>query len=174
MLTLTSSTLSPVVTGFGGLVGDQQITGNGSLSDQLTITRNTPAAEGTGTRTDLLTMTFTAQLLGALGSSPQLSGDTSLSYTVNFASDFLTFPNGEHDFSMTFSSWDSGLQLSNQHLGDSTSQYYQAAAAAGAGTFAANTVAIPEPSTLVLGFVGALSLLIGWARTMLVRRKNPA
>ena len=29
---------------------------------------------------------------------------------VNYQSDFLTFPNGEHNFSLTFSSWTTALQ----------------------------------------------------------------
>jgi hypothetical protein len=160
-LRLTSSTKDAVVI-FGGVIGDQQILGNGDLPNVLTITRNTPAAEGLGTRTILLQMTFTAQLLGALNSNPQLSGDTSIGYTVNYSSDFITFPGSQHSFSLTFSSWTPGLTKAND--------FYAAATAAGAGTFASNTFSTPEPGTFALLSFGALTLAIpAWRRR---RRKG--
>ncbi len=167
MLALTSSTLSPVLTAFAGAVGDQQILGNGAFVDTLSITRNTPAAEGNGSRTNLLTMVFTGQLLGAIGGAPQLSGDTTLAYTVTFNSDFLTFSGTSRQFSLTFSSWTSGLQLSTRE-GD---HYFQSATANGTGTFAANTTPVPEPSALILAMIGLFILLCGYGRK---RRGQPA
>ena len=78
MLTLTSSTISPVQTGFGGSVAEQLINGSGLLTDALSIMRDTPAARGPAVRTNLLTLTFSAQLLGLVGGTPQLSGSTDL------------------------------------------------------------------------------------------------
>ncbi len=45
----------------GGIVGTQTFNGQ---TNTITITRDTPAAEGTGTKTNLLTITFTGTLLG--------------------------------------------------------------------------------------------------------------
>ena len=77
--TLTSSSTSDVATGFSDSIDDQQIMGNGEMTDVLAITRDTPAAEGSGSRTNLLTMTFTGQLFGEIGGlTPQLSGSNAL------------------------------------------------------------------------------------------------
>lgn len=164
-LSMTSSTLSPANTFASGLIGQQLVDGSGSLSNTITITRDAQAAEGTGTRTNLLTVTFTAQLLGAMGgATPQLSADTTLGFTVNYSSDFLTFSNGSHNFSLTFSSWSPGLSLST--LEDN---YFANATAAGAGTFAAGATVIPEPSTLILA-LGSFSALCMRRRSTKNRR----
>jgi len=79
MLTLTSSTTAAVQTAnvFGETLGNQQVFGNGAAGDTLTITRDTPASEGSGARRDLLTMSFTGGLLGQLeASTPSLSGNS--------------------------------------------------------------------------------------------------
>jgi hypothetical protein len=159
-LTMTSSSKQAVQTAFSNTVGNETFDASGALSDVLAITRNTAAAEGNGSRTNLLTMTFTGQLLGFIGgANPSLSGDTALSATVTFTSDFLTFDNGEKNFSLTFSSWGdprlgNGLQLAFSNL----FQSFLPATAAGAGTFAANVVATPEPSTIALAAIGCIAL----------------
>ena len=144
---------------------------SGSLPNAIIITRDTPAAEGFGTRTNLLTVTFTnSTLLGIVGSSaPQMSADTATGggVTVNYSSDFLTFPNGEHNFSLTFSSWTSvlqqGLTSGLNVAGTSPNLFFTSATAAGTGTFGGNAVAVPEPSTLALGGLGLVAL-VGLAR----------
>jgi hypothetical protein len=173
-LTLTSSTLSPVQTAFGGAIGDQQILGNGALADVLTITRDTPF----NGHSLLLRMDFTGQLLGAIGGAPQLSGDNTIGsplYTVTFTSDFLTFSPTltSRQFSLTFSSWTGGLQLSSKpgENPDGGVPYFQSATANGTGTFAANATAVPEPTTLTLGMVGLSVLLVGYLRK---RRGRPS
>ena len=136
---MTASTLQPVTTGFGGLVGAQVFDGAGALPNSISIIRDSPAAEGFGTRTNLLTVTFTnSTLLGIVGSSaPAMSADTATGggVTVNYTSDFLTFPNGEHNFSLTFSSWTSfaqqGLPGGLQINGESPSLFFASATAAG-------------------------------------------
>jgi len=158
-LSMTSST-KDAASVLGGVVGLQNFGANaGSLSNSISITRNTPAAEGTGTRTNLLTVTFTAQLLGAInGRTPQVSADTGLSYTVNYTSDFLTFDNNAgRDFSLTFSSWTNtgngnGLALA-------ASNFFQSATASGTGTFDGAAI-VPEPAALVLGLLGAAAILV--------------
>jgi hypothetical protein len=157
-LTLTSSTKA-AVTNFGpNIIGDQAINGDGSFINKLTITLVTPIAEP---GSNLLTVTFVGQLLGALNGAPQLSADTQVvGETVTFSSDFLTFSGAQRQFSLTFSSWNGGLQI--------TPPFFQATTAAGAGTFAANATFVPEPSTFAMGIIGLTMVLVGFGR----RRRN--
>lgn len=162
-LTLTSSTVDPVVTGFGGTQGLQTFNGSGLLNDALSITLDVPAAEGGGTRTNLLTMDFTGGLLGEInGLTPSMSGNTNLGDTITYTSDFLTFkPPETNNFSLTFTSWVStgdggGLEI------DSLDNYYNSATAQGVGTFDTSVgVSFPEPSGWMLAAFSALSLLAG-------------
>src|SRR5262249_18503887 len=137
----------------------------------IQIIRTAPAAEGSGSRTNLLTVTFTSQLTGILdGRTPQLSANTSLGFTVNYTSDFLTFPNGEKDFSLTFSSWASaadgnGLELTTLL----TSWNFASATAAGAGTFS-GTAIVPEPATLTMAGIGLVLSAIAVVRQRKRRR----
>ena len=141
-----------------GAVQDEQIfNGSGTFSDTLSITRDTPAAEGNGARTNLLTLTFSGPLEGRIGgSTPSLSGNTSLGDTVTYTSDFVTFAEStQQDFEMAFSSWTPALALA----GDGN---FTAATAAGAGTFdfSAGSVIVPEPTQMpwvVLGLGLALT-----------------
>jgi hypothetical protein len=159
MLSMTTTSTTPYISTpipqLSTTIGSQQY--SQILSDTITITRDTP--EGPSSLTNLLTVTFTGQLLGVLGGrTPQFSADTGLSYTVNYSSDFLTFNNSaEKDFSLTFSSWTNtsgggGLALS---LLDSLS--FASATASGTGTFD-GTATVPEPATITLGLVGLLML----------------
>jgi hypothetical protein len=171
-LSMISSTTNPVTTGFGGAVGAQVFNGLGSLPNGIAITRDTPAGEGLGTKTNLLTVTYTnATLLGIINSSaPQMSADTATGggVTVNYSSDFLTFPNGEHNFSLTFSSWTSigvqGLPGGLQVAGVDPNLFFQSATAAGAGTFGGNAVVVPEPSSIALAGLGLVALVYGLRR----------
>ncbi|HEY1921485.1 MAG TPA: hypothetical protein VGG44_01870 [Tepidisphaeraceae bacterium] len=164
MLTLTSSTIGPVST--LAVFTGQDIDESGSLEDVLTITRDTPAAEGNGARTDLLTMNFTGILFGLSGTAtPQLLGNTSgvAASTVLYSSDFFSFTSStQRDYSLTFSSW-----LTNSDgngLEDSaTDNYFASATAAGVGTFDSDVVSvttgIPEPATLAMAAMFAPMLL---------------
>jgi hypothetical protein len=169
-LTLTSSTTKAVTPAGGGIVASQLIDGSGAVkTDTLTITRDTPAAagEGTGSRTNLLTMVFTGDLIGVVGgSTPELFGDTALSDTVTYSSDFLNFSSAtEEDFNLALSSWDP-LVTPPAGLGIAADGYYNSAGAAGVGTFdfqGAATV-IPEPTSTALAAVGGLLLVVGCGR----------
>jgi hypothetical protein len=176
-LTLTSSTVEPVsvVTAFGRQISDQEVFGNGNATDTLSIIRDTPAAEGTGSQTDLLTMTFTASLLGSLGDrTPSLSGDTGSGDVVTYASDFISISStAEDDFNIAFTSWTSildgdGLERSAT-AGDN---YFASATAAGAGTFDSTltpvvTSSTPEPAVATIGMAAGIMML-------LLRRRHAA
>ena len=156
-ISLTSSTKSPI-TVFSDGSASEKITGLGQVVDVLTITRNTAAAEGTGSRTNLLTMIFTGKLSGDIGGdTPSLSGGTALGNTVNFTSDFLTFANAaQENFNLAFSSWvPDGLTAS---VNDN---YFTTAASASAGTFdfGVLSVSVPEPTSLPLVVAGGLVLI---------------
>ncbi len=167
-VTLTSSTMGAVATGFSDSIDDQQIMGNGETTDVLAITRDTPAAEGSGSRTNLLTMTFTGQLFGAIGGlTPQLSGSNA-AYTVTYASDFLTFAGStERDYSLTFTSWTTIANDANDGLGlmPSADNYFEAATAAGSATFDSNVVTVAPEATTFASMVGA-------SLPMLARRRR--
>jgi len=166
-VTMTSSTLSTVQTAFSGTLGDQQVMGNGALTDVLAITRTAPANEGSGARTNLLTMTFTGQLVGAIGGlTPQLSGGT-VTYTVNFTSDFMSFAgSSQRDFSMTFTSWTTTANDANNGKGleIAADNYFESALAAGAATFDSDKVTVPEATTF--------ALVMGALIPMLARRRG--
>ncbi len=160
-LTLTSSTKDPVAI-LGSIIGFQKILADGDFSPNvLTITRNIAVPEGIGTHNILLQVTtFKGQLLGVLGSNPQLSADTTISgNTVVYYSDFLTFPGGEHSFSLTFSSWTPGLTQIGGGI------FFAPSTAAGAGTFAGSAIYVPEPGSFALLSFGAITLAIpAWRR----------
>lgn len=165
-LSMTSSTTGAASTGFGGLVGAQGFDGTGSLPNSISIIRDTQAAEGSGSQNNLLTVTFNnATLLGIIGSSaPSMSSDTALpGVTITYTSDFLTFPNGEHNFSLTFSSWTGAQGAGGLQIGGvDPALFFLSATAAGAGTFGGNAM-VPEPGTISLAVIGLVAL-VRWAR----------
>jgi MYXO-CTERM domain-containing protein len=158
-MTMTASTTAPVVTGFGGTVGSQLFDGKGELQNIIQFTRNTPAAEGNGTRTNLLTVTFTAQLTGMLGGeTASLTADTLTGYSISYSSDFLSFsPNLQANFNIALTSWQMlfALASSTALSVDDATQNFSTGTAAGAGSFAGvPSVSIPEPSSLLLALLG--------------------
>jgi hypothetical protein len=173
-MTMTSSTTAPVVTGFGGTVGSQLFDGKGELENVITFTRNTPASEGFGAHTNLLTVTFTAQLTGMLGGqTASLTADTLTGYTVSYTSDFLSFsPDADAHYNLEQTSWltpnaFAAVAASGPLAIDSTSQNFFAALATGAGSFAGgSSVSIPEPSTCVLAVLSLTFLGLAGRRRL--------
>jgi hypothetical protein len=161
-ISMTSSTTNDVSTAFGGTFADQHIDGSGKFTDVIRITRNTPAAEGAGSRTNLLTVTFTGDLTGPIGgTTPTLSADSTTNDTVTYTSDFVNFAQSTvQDFSMAFSSWDP-LVTPPTGLGVNADNYYNSATTAGAATFdfQIGSNVIPEPTSFsLLGLVGLVML----------------
>lgn len=156
-LSMTSSSVTAASV-LGTVVGVQNFGGGGTVTNTITITRNSPAGEGTGSKTNLLTVTFTGQLLGAInGRTPQFSGDTGLGYTVQYSSDFLTFnDNVEKDFSLTFSSW---ANAGNGNGLAVDTKYFFSASASGTGTFDASVTPVPEPAAWLLGAIGLFAMV---------------
>jgi MYXO-CTERM domain-containing protein len=149
-LTLTTSTGQTVTLALSNSLGQEIF--NLPAGDTLTLTRDTPAAEGNGSRDILLQMTaFTGQLDGAINShAAVLTGSTATGDSISYASDFLDFTTvTAKDYSLNFTSWNttpggSGLGV------DPVSNFYNAATAAGTGSFDAGpsiTVVVPEPVT---------------------------
>lgn len=131
-------------------------TGSGSSRKQLfdtvtsgsiSIIRDTAAAEGTGTRKNLLTVSFTNAELDASELGGSFTFKSNVNSTISYSSDFVTFrPNADKDFSFSFSgaspTFDSVLGSSGRNSRFS-----------GTGTFAVQPV--PEASTwamMVAGF----------------------
>jgi hypothetical protein len=162
-LTFTSFTsLGPTISSNGF---DNVFNGSGVNSAMITITRDTPAGEGNGGRNILLQVIFTPYTFSGSGGSGGLSS-SSLSGTVTFLSDFLTFsPSLERDLGITFSSIIPGLSIgANGFLNDFT--------AAGTGTFSSNPVPtfIPEPSTyMMMGVALAGAMAVGLRRRRFAR-----
>ncbi|HTQ39379.1 MAG TPA: hypothetical protein VMJ32_10140 [Pirellulales bacterium] len=168
-LSMTSSTKT-ISTVLGGVVGSQPITGAGTVTDTISIIRSTPANEGSGSRTNLLTVTFTGQMIGVMeGRTPQVSADTLLSgNSVTYSSDFLTFsPSAERDFSLTFSSWTN--TGNGNGLEQAADLFFAGALASGTGTFD-GAATVPEPAAMTLGAIAAVMLVLS-ARHLTGQRK---
>lgn len=159
-MTFTSFTsLGATVAG----TGVSEIFNGGSI---ITITRDTPAAEGNGSRTILLQAIFTPYTFTGSGGSGGFSA-SSLSGTVTFSSDFLDFSSAiQRDVGVSFSSIIPGLSIDpSGFLSDFT--------AAATGTFSSNPtpVFIPEPSTYgMVGAVGVFGLIVLARRRRLLQR----
>lgn len=127
-------------------------------SGSITITRDTAALEGIGSRTNLLTVSFTNASLDAAQSAGAFTFSTSADSTISYSSDFLDFSHTTmRDFSFSFSGASPTFQAA---LGSSSRN----TRFSGTGTFASDpaplTFGVPEASTwamLVVGFgaVGA-------------------
>jgi uncharacterized repeat protein (TIGR01451 family) len=71
----------------------------------LRVVRDTPAAEGSGNRTNLLTVQFTGTISGAAGGDSAILSGGSAGDTVTFTSDFLDFSSAtERDLTLSHSS----------------------------------------------------------------------
>jgi len=175
-ISLTSSSTKAVVTGFGGTIAQQAIDNSGSLTDVIKITRTTPASEGGGSKTNLLTVTFTGHLQGPVnGTTPSLSAATTAGDTVTYSSDFLSFAQAtQEDFNVAFSSWAPLITPPTGLNVDSSDGYYNSATAAGAATFdfQGATSVIPEPASLPI-LLGGVVMAFACGRN-LRRRGNHA
>ncbi len=159
-LTFTSfTTLGPTSSGSGF---DEIFNGSGVNSAMITITRDTPALEGSGSRTVLLQVVFTPFTFHGSGGSGSFSA-SSLSGTVTFSSDFLSFSSAvQRDVGLSFSSILPSLAVG-------ANGFFQNFTAAGTGTFSSDPVPdfIPEPSTYAMLAAAAAVGLAG-----LVRRRR--
>jgi hypothetical protein len=117
----------------------------------ITITRDTPAAEGNGGRTLLLQAVFTPFTFSGSGGSGALGAST-LTGTVTFTSDFLGFQNStERDLALAFSSISPGLSIG-------ANGFFNNFTAAGTGSFSANNIVFPGPTLNILALPGAMQL----------------
>jgi len=171
---MTSSTVSPATTAFGGTFALQPVTAGGTVVDTISITRNTPASEGVGSKTNLLTVTFTGSLEGALGgTTPSLSANSVLGNTVTYSSDFLSFAQTtQQDFNLAFSSW-APLVTPPTGLGVNSNGFFNSATAAAAGTFdlAGTTSVVPEPASMAIAVFGGM-LVLGMGRNLRSRDRR--
>jgi hypothetical protein len=125
--------------------------GSGVNSAMITITRDTPAAEGNGGRNLLLQAVFTPFTFSGSGGSGALGAST-LTGTVTFTSDFLGFQNStERDLALAFSSISPGLSIG-------ANGFFNNFTAAGAGTFSANNIVFPGPTLNIRALPGAMQL----------------
>ena len=162
-LTFTSFTTLGPTTASGGFI--ENFNGSGANSAMITITRDTPAGEGNGSRTILLQVIFTPyNFLGSGGSGA--ASASSLSGTVTFASDFLDFGAAiQRDVGLSFSSIVPSLSIG-------ANGFFNSFSAAGTGTFSSDPIPtfIPEPSTIAMLGAG----LLGAAVWVLRRRRIAA
>jgi len=119
----------------------------------ISIIRDTAAAEGTGTRKNLLTVNFTNAELDASNGSGSFTFKTNPSSVITYTSDFLDFSHVvAKDFSLSFSG---ASPTFSAPLGSSG----RSSRFSGTGTFASEPEPqVPEISTwgmMVLGFGGA-------------------
>lgn len=157
-LTLTTTTNQPAVS-LMGVIDDQQF----PTVSTLTITKDTPAAEGSGSQDVLLSMNFNGQLFATPGGSvAQLTGQTAVGNSITYSSDFLSFTNSPpQDFAVSLSSWVSSGDSGPVEV-DSQTGFFNSATAAGVGTFdtsVGSTTFFPEPTSLSILALGAIPML---------------
>ena len=108
---------------------------NGSIS----IVRDTAAAEGTGSRTNLLTVSFSNAELDASQADGSFTFKTNATSVITYTSDFVSFnPGADKDFSLSFSG---ASPTFSSVLGSSS----RSMRFSGTGTFAVEPV--PEVAT---------------------------
>jgi len=127
-------------------------------SGSIKIIRDTPAAEGTGSRTNLLTVSFTNAELDASQNNGSFTFKSNNNSVITYTSDFLDFSNVvTKDFSFSFSGASPTFQAPIGKSGRNTRF-------SGTGTFASDPApivpSVPEISTwgmMLIGFgtVGA-------------------
>lgn len=139
-------------------VSNQGTTGTGSDRSQafdtstngsISLIRTTAAAEGAGTRTNLLTVSFTNASLEAGENAGAFTFASTVGSTITFTSDFLNFSQViEKDFSFSFSG---SAPTFSAPIGSSSRNL----AFSGTGTFASNPPpSVPEPASWALMLVG--------------------
>ena len=135
---------------------------NGSIS----FVRSTAAAEGNGTRTNLLTVSFTTGQLDASQGSGSFTFKSNANSVITFTSDFLDFSSVlEKDFALSFSGASPSFSAP---VGSSS----QSLAASGSGTFASDPPpvvipGVPEPASwaMMLGGFGLLGATLRTRKT---------
>ncbi len=148
-LVLTSSTTALVTT-----TGSNLAQPFSNANNTIRITRDTaaPAGVGTGSRTNLLTVTFSPnnnspQLTGSNGGNSSSFSATTPDHVVTFTSDFLNFSTTTaRNFALSFSSVTPALSIGN-------GGFLSSFTAAGSGTFASNpvpTVVGPTAATVTI------------------------
>ena len=131
---------------------------NGSIS----FVRTSAAAEGAGTRTNLLTVSFKNAELDASQNNGSFTFKSNANSVITFTSDFLDFTNvlGK-DFALSFSGSSPNF---NAPVGSSS----QSLSASGSGTFASDPLpvvpGVPEPASWAM-MLGGFGLLGATLRT---------
>jgi hypothetical protein len=157
IVTVTASSNGAAMGPVGGL-DLQDFTGPlAGYTDVIQIIRTKPAGEGSGSRTNLLTVTyFTGTLIGKnKGKNANMEADTGIGDTVVFTSDFITFPNQVED------AFDLGFSLVQALLVNKTTGNFNNFQAAGHGSFEADPVPyfVPEPASVSLAGIGLVGLV---------------
>jgi len=138
-------------------------------SGSITFLRTTAAAEGNGTRTNLLTVSFTNAELDASQNNGSFTFKSNDNSVITFTSDFLDFTNVvDKDFSFSFSGASPSF---NAPVGSSS----RSLSFSGSGTFASDPAplvvgGVPEPASWAL-MLGGFGLL---GATMRARKTAPA
>lgn len=141
-----------------------------ATAGSISFTRKTAAAEGAGTRTNLLTVSFTNAELDASQNNGSFTFKSNDNSVITFTSDFLDFSNVLlKDFSLSFSgaspTFSSTVGSSSRNL-----------AFSGSGTFASDPApvvpGVPEPGSWAL-MMGGFGLLGATLRTRKVNRLAP-
>ena len=128
-------------------------------SGSISFTRDSAAGEGNGTRTNLLTVSFTNAELDASNNSGSFTFKSNANSVITFSSDFLDFTNVlAKDFSFSFSG-------SNPTFSAPVGGSSRNLAFSGSGTFASDPAplvvgGVPEPASwaMMLGGFGLLGL----------------
>jgi len=125
----------------------------------ITFTRDAAAAEGNGTRTNLLTVSFSNAELDASQGNGSFTFKSNANSVITFSSDFLDFSNVlDKDFSFSFSGASPSFSSTLGSSGRNTSF-------SGSGSFASDPAplvvgGVPEPASwaMMLGGFGLLGL----------------
>jgi hypothetical protein len=143
ILTISNTpTTTPASSFDGGLILDQPI----SVLTTLSIIEN-------GTGKDLLTMSFTGNLVGESGSpDASLLGAESSGQIVAFSSSFATFSGSSESYNL-------GLDTISPSLSLGAGGFLSSFAANIDGQFTAGITPIPEPSSAILFAIGLLLTL---------------
>lgn len=137
-------------------------------SGSISFTRATAAAEGNGTRTNLLTVSFTNAELDASQNNGSFTFKSNNNSVITFTSDFLDFSHVvDKDFSFSFSG---SSPTFNAPVGSSS----RSLSMSGSGTFASDPAplvvgGVPEPASWAM-MLGGFGLLGATLRTRKVGR----